>query len=137
MSLLIVSILTSFITVLFGMPPLIKVARLKQLVDKPGNDRKLHSRSTPNVGGVIIFAATIFTALAWLTISDIPLQTFRPWIVVLSAAVPIFFMGLKDDPAAKAFLSNVKSNTFVSMTSADYDVIRDLKKAKDAKKAAQ
>jgi phosphonate transport system substrate-binding protein len=47
------------------------------------------------------------------------------------------FMGLKDDPAAKAFLSNVKSNTFVSMTSADYDVIRDLKKAKDAKKAAQ
>ena len=97
MSLLIVSILTSFITVLFGMPPLIKVARLKQLVDKPGNDRKLHSRSTPNVGGVIIFAATIFTALAWLTISDISLQTFRPWIVVLSAAVPIFFMGLKDD----------------------------------------
>lgn len=46
-------------------------------------------------------------------------------------------MGLKNYPAAKAFLSNVKSNTFVSMTSADYDVIRDLKKAKDAKKAAQ
>ena len=90
MSLVIVSILTSFITVLFGMPPLIKVARLKQLVDKPGNDRKLHDRSTPNVGGVIIFAATIFSALAWLTISEIPLQTFRPWIVVLSTAVPIF-----------------------------------------------
>ncbi|MFT5598888.1 MAG: hypothetical protein ACI823_001970, partial [Chitinophagales bacterium] len=30
-------------------------------------------------------------------------------------------------------LDNVKSNTFVSMTSEDYDVIRDLKKAKDAK----
>jgi phosphonate transport system substrate-binding protein len=46
------------------------------------------------------------------------------------------FLGLKDDPNAKAFLANVKSNTFVPMTSADYDVIRDLKKAKDAKKAA-
>ncbi len=46
------------------------------------------------------------------------------------------FLGLKDDPGAQAFLNNVKSNTFVSMTSADYDVIRDLKKAKDAKKAA-
>jgi len=43
------------------------------------------------------------------------------------------FLGLKDDPSAKAFLKNVKSNTFVSMTSEDYDVIRDLKKAKDAK----
>ncbi len=44
------------------------------------------------------------------------------------------FLGLKDDPSAQAFLDNVKSNTFVSMSSADYDVIRDLKKAKDAKK---
>ena len=46
------------------------------------------------------------------------------------------FLGLKDDPNAQAFLENVKSNTFVPMASADYDVIRDLKKAKDAKKAA-
>lgn len=46
------------------------------------------------------------------------------------------FLGLKDDPNAQAFLENVKSNTFVPMSSADYDVIRDLKKAKDAKKAA-
>ena len=46
------------------------------------------------------------------------------------------FLGLKDDPNAQTFLDNVKSNTFVSMTSADYDVIRELKKAKDAKKAA-
>ena len=46
------------------------------------------------------------------------------------------FLGLKDDPTAQAFLNNVKSNTFVPMSSADYDVIRDLKKAKDAKKAA-
>ena len=43
------------------------------------------------------------------------------------------FLGLKDEPNAKAFLDNVKSNTFVPMTSKDYDVIRALKKAKDAK----
>jgi phosphonate transport system substrate-binding protein len=46
------------------------------------------------------------------------------------------FLGLEDDPNAQTFLDNVKSNKFVSMTSADYDVIRELKKAKDAKKAA-
>ncbi len=44
------------------------------------------------------------------------------------------FLGLKDEPNAKAFLDNVKSNTFVPMTSSDYDVIRALKKAKDERK---
>ncbi len=44
------------------------------------------------------------------------------------------FLGLKEDAAAQNFLDNVKSNTFVPMMSADYDIIRALKKAKDAKK---
>ncbi len=44
------------------------------------------------------------------------------------------FLGLKDAPEAQNFLANVKSNTFVGMTSKDYDIIRDLKKAKDARK---
>jgi len=44
------------------------------------------------------------------------------------------FLGLKDQPKAKKFLENVKSNTFVSMADKDYDIIRALKKAKDAKK---
>jgi len=43
------------------------------------------------------------------------------------------FMTLQNEPACAAFLENVNSNKFVKMTSADYDVIRDLKKAKDAK----
>ena len=44
------------------------------------------------------------------------------------------FLGLKDQPGAKKFLDNVKSNTFVRMTSEDYDIIRALKKAKDERK---
>ncbi|MDH3412074.1 MAG: PhnD/SsuA/transferrin family substrate-binding protein, partial [Gammaproteobacteria bacterium] len=44
------------------------------------------------------------------------------------------FLGLKTQPDAKKFLDNVKSNTFVEMRSEDYDIIRDLKKAKDEKK---
>lgn len=45
------------------------------------------------------------------------------------------FLGLsKDNAGEKKFLDNVKSNKFVSMTSKDYDVIRALKKAKDARK---
>lgn len=44
------------------------------------------------------------------------------------------FLGLKDQPGAKKFLDNVKSNTFVPMKSGDYDIIRALKKAKDERK---
>ena len=44
------------------------------------------------------------------------------------------FLTLQNEPACAAFLENVKSNKFVKMTSEDYDVIRELKKAKDAKK---
>jgi len=44
------------------------------------------------------------------------------------------FLGLKDEPDAKKFLTNVKSNTFVPMSSEDYDIIRALKKAKDERK---
>ena len=45
------------------------------------------------------------------------------------------FLGLSaSNPGEKKFLDNVKSNKFVAMSSKDYDVIRDLKKAKDARK---
>jgi phosphonate transport system substrate-binding protein len=47
------------------------------------------------------------------------------------------FLTLHEQPAAAAFLKNVNSNKFVKMTSADYDVIRELKKAKDARKKKQ
>lgn len=44
------------------------------------------------------------------------------------------FLTLHEQPSCAAFLKNVNSNKFVKMTSADYDVIRELKKAKDARK---
>ncbi len=44
------------------------------------------------------------------------------------------FLGLSNESAAKNFLTNVKSEKFVPMSSEDYDIIRDLKKAKDALK---
>jgi phosphonate transport system substrate-binding protein len=47
------------------------------------------------------------------------------------------FLGLEDQPGAKQFLDTVKSNTFVRMTSDDYDIIRALKKAKDERKAKE
>lgn len=43
------------------------------------------------------------------------------------------FLDLHNEPTAKDFLGNVKSNRFVEMTAADYDIIRDVQKAKDSR----
>ncbi len=68
------------------------------------------------------------------TIPQDPFVYRSPLCEDIKANIRETFLGLKDEPDAKTFLENVKSNTFVTMTSADYDVIRDLKKAKDARK---
>ena len=52
----------------------------------------------------------------------------------LKAQIRETFLTLQDVPEAKQFLDNVKSNRFVEMSDADYDIIRDLKKAKDEMK---
>ena len=58
--------ISSFFMTLFGMPTLIKVAKLKQLVDEPGEDRKVHHRSVPTIGGVMIFISVFFNVLFWV-----------------------------------------------------------------------
>ena len=52
----------------------------------------------------------------------------------IKAKIRETFLDLKGQPGAKKFLDNVKSNKFVKMSSDDYNIIRDLKKAKDARK---
>jgi UDP-N-acetylmuramyl pentapeptide phosphotransferase/UDP-N-acetylglucosamine-1-phosphate transferase len=87
----------AFLVVLFGMPSLIMVAKRKHLVDEPSEARKLHHRSVPTVGGVMLFAATVCSALVSFALSDTFGWTSVRWLGVLGASVPIFFMGLKDD----------------------------------------
>ena len=87
----------AFLVVLFGMPSLIMVAKRKHLVDEPSEARKLHHRSVPTVGGVMLFAATLCSTLVSFALSDAFGWTSVRWLGVLGASVPIFFMGLKDD----------------------------------------
>lgn len=43
------------------------------------------------------------------------------------------FLTLGDSEEGRKYLENVNASKFVAMTDADYDIIRDLKAAKDAK----
>lgn len=103
---------TAFLVVLFTMPSLIKVARLKHLVDEPTEQRKLHHRSIPTIGGIIIFAAIIFSYSLWFPTAHsgkgLSLDSFKTlyfemgaayadFKIVIASMVLLFFIGVKDD----------------------------------------
>ncbi|MFN8352308.1 MAG: MraY family glycosyltransferase [Flavobacteriales bacterium] len=102
---------TAFVVVLFTMPSLIKVARMKHLVDEPSEQRKVHSRSVPTIGGIIIFAAIIFSYSLWFPQASVlgyKLEGFKAlyhemgaaykdFKFVIATMVLLFFIGVKDD----------------------------------------
>lgn len=108
---LILGFFTAFIVVLMTMPSLIKVARMKHLVDEPSGGRKLHQRSVPTIGGIIIFAALIFSYALWFpsaAVAGVPEAGYKSLYLmmggaykdlkfIIAALVLLFFIGVKDD----------------------------------------
>ncbi len=99
-----IAFITSFLVVLIATPSLIKVAKMKHLVDEPGEARKLHRRSVPTLGGVMIFAGTIMAYCMWFPAREdwmgrnydaiVALSEFK---YILTSLFILFFLGLKDD----------------------------------------
>lgn len=97
---------TAFIVVLYSTPPLIKVAILKRLFDEPG-ERKIHTRVIPTIGGIIIFAATLFSYSLWFELDFSKIrnmfelsqvyQYIREFKLVVATLLMLFFVGIKDD----------------------------------------
>ena len=66
-------------------------------VDVPDNDRRIHSRPTPNVGGISVVLAVIVSFLAW-SVLVVPAHVVRPDIVaMLIGGVLMFAVGFWDD----------------------------------------
>jgi UDP-GlcNAc:undecaprenyl-phosphate GlcNAc-1-phosphate transferase len=65
------AIMISFFIVLLSTPSFIKVAQLKHLFDDPNESRKLHTKSIPSMGGVMIFACTLFSFMICYPTEDI------------------------------------------------------------------
>ncbi|MFQ5334839.1 MAG: glycosyltransferase family 4 protein, partial [Flavobacteriales bacterium] len=92
----------AFIIVLLSVPALIRISYLKDLVDKPGNLRKLHMRSIPTIGGIIIFAGTLFSYFLWYPFNDIHeydhlIEAINDFKYIGAAMLILFFVGVKDD----------------------------------------
>lgn len=98
MTLVILSFFTSFLVVLLGTPSLIKVAKLKHLVDEPSEERKLHSSSVPTIAGIMIFSAFLFAICIWFPSKAISsTQAINDFKYLIAILVLLFFVGVKDD----------------------------------------
>lgn len=89
--------LTALAVVIFATPALIKVAKLKHLVDSPGEARKLQSTSIPTLGGVIIFSAFMFACFLWFPDSERTGEHLSAFLYLMASLVLLFFVGIKDD----------------------------------------
>ena len=94
---LILTCLLAFCATLVGMPSLIAVAKRKHLVDEPTEARKIHHRSVPTIGGLMVFAALMSSSLVSFAIQQPDSSHLYVWVGILGAAMLVFFMGLKDD----------------------------------------
>lgn len=102
---IILGFITSFFVVLFATPSLIKVAKMKRLVDEPSEDRKHHRASVPTIGGIIIFAACIFSYALWFPWDNMGYfgspfdfsESVKEFKFLIAASILIFFIGVKDD----------------------------------------
>jgi UDP-N-acetylmuramyl pentapeptide phosphotransferase/UDP-N-acetylglucosamine-1-phosphate transferase len=96
---------TAFLLVLIATPSLIKVAKLKHLVDEPSEARKLHRRSIPTIGGIVIFAGTIMGYALWFPSKEgwvlganyYPIEALNEFKYLVASMFVLFFIGLKDD----------------------------------------
>jgi UDP-N-acetylmuramyl pentapeptide phosphotransferase/UDP-N-acetylglucosamine-1-phosphate transferase len=92
MKILLLPIITSFLMVLLSTPSFITIAKLKHLFDDPSDERKIHTENTPSMGGMMIFAGTLFSFLLWLPIDEIGVIKY-----LIPSLLIMFFVGMKDD----------------------------------------
>jgi len=81
----------SFILTYLVMPSIIDLAYKKKLFDVP-DERKVHTRQIPSIGGIGIFIGVLITFTVFSSQS-----IFSEYKYILTAYLLLFFMGVKDD----------------------------------------
>lgn len=91
MFILLLCFLTSFALSYLAVPHVIKIARDRNLCERPTN-RSSHTISTPALGGIGIFCGTVFAVVMWT-----PFQLFANLQYILCALLIMFLVGIRDD----------------------------------------
>ena len=88
---IVLSFITAFSLTFLAIPSIIGIAKKKKLFDIPG-ERSSHTVITPSLGGIAIFAGTIFSIILWT-----PFTYFDDLQYILCSFIIIFLIGAKDD----------------------------------------
>lgn len=95
----------AFLISFFAIPVIIEVATFKKLFDEP-DERKVHKKVIPTLGGLGIFAGFIIATLIGTPPSAAGVLQY-----IVAACLVIFFLGIKDDililSASKKFLGQL------------------------------
>lgn len=89
--LILVAFIISTVLVFLTVPPIVRIANAKKLYE-PFEERKVHTRIVPPLGGVAIFIAFV---LSTIIASDG--LNFHSLKYIIAAVIIMFFIGLKDD----------------------------------------
>lgn len=103
------AIMISFFIVLLSTPSFIKVAEMKHLFDDPNESRKLHKKSIPSMGGIMIFAGTLFSFMICYPSDDIGYIKF-----LIPSVLVMFFIGIKDDIIGTAAVKKLIGHLLVA-----------------------
>lgn len=122
MDIVLLGFITAFLIVLLATPSLIKVAKLKHLVDEPSEERKHHYFSIPTIGGIIIFAGFIFAYSLWFPSENRNyfydqselLLAFDQFKYMIAALIILFFVGVKDDIIGTAPIYKLSGHLIVA-----------------------
>ncbi|MCI5057319.1 MAG: undecaprenyl/decaprenyl-phosphate alpha-N-acetylglucosaminyl 1-phosphate transferase [Flavobacteriales bacterium] len=102
------------------MPSLIKVAHLKNLTDEPDDKRKLHKKKIPTIGGILIFAGTLFSYFIWFHFRTEAedfgalVSGVRDFQFIGATMLLLFFVGVKDDIIGTAATKKLAAHLIVS-----------------------
>jgi len=107
---LLLAFFSSLGIVLFSTPSLIKVAELKNLFDDPEEFRKHHTHKTPTMGGIMIYAGTLFSWSLWFPSHTIVIYNF-----IIATSLVLFFVGVKDDIFGTAAIKKLLAHLLVAM----------------------
>ena len=91
---LLMTFVVAFVVTFLSIPPIVRIARKKNLLEKP-SQRRSHTRQVPILGGIAIFAGFTVSAGTFINHNFFPALQY-----VLVACIIMFFIGLKDDMQA-------------------------------------
>lgn len=102
-------ITTSFLIAFSAMPIVIRVFRSLDLLDNPDR-RKVHSVSTPSLGGIAIFVAAMVSLFFWVPIAE--LAEFKFLLLAIFFA---FLLGVRDDISSLQALDKLTIQVFAAL----------------------